>query len=225
MIAVRLLNQPAQQKLRCRTDVAVVFLALMRAELDTWSECRPQIVVFLFFVNLVGHELHQSFLIRVQLQRILNAPTDNKGVKRSLNIVRNAHAVCPLDGFAGILRRNHDDGNFVHPLRPGSAAPAPESRPFRAYGYPAESNQPSGFFAADGWLAAHSPLQYTDNALPVSPSASFDSSLNHRRLRSFAVPSGLPPFSPAKFRSTPLFFDAGERSFRAKFPFKNQKKL
>ena len=119
MIAVRLLNQPAQQKLRCRTDVAVVFLALMRAKLDNMVQNTDhQIVVFLFFVNLVGHELHQSFLIRVQLQRILNAPTDNKGVKRSLNIVRNAHAVCPLDGFAGILRRDHDDGNFVHPLRP-----------------------------------------------------------------------------------------------------------
>ena len=116
VVGLRLLYQPAEQQLRYAADAADMVAALMVAELHHMAEnSHHQVAVFLFFPDLVGHQMHQPLLVGIELQGIFHAAAHNKGVEGAADIVRNAHGVCLLNGLTSLIGGDHDDRDLVDP--------------------------------------------------------------------------------------------------------------
>ena len=89
-IDVRLPHQLAKQQLRNGTDAADMVSALVVAEFHHAAENSDhQIVVFLFFIDLRGNQVHQPLLVGVESEGIFYPVTHDKRVKGSMDEIRD----------------------------------------------------------------------------------------------------------------------------------------
>ena len=74
------------------------------------------LIVLLFLINLVCYKSDQTTLLRIQFDCIEDAPENNLGIKRSADIIRNAHIVGLLNVGRCIITGYHNNRNIFNPV-------------------------------------------------------------------------------------------------------------
>ena len=74
------------------------------------------LIVLLFLINLVCYKSDQTTLLRIQFDCIDDTSENNLGIKRSADIIRNAHIVCLLNVGRRIITGYHNNRNIFNPV-------------------------------------------------------------------------------------------------------------
>ena len=76
------------------------------------------VVILFSFVDMRRHKRYEASLLCIQFNRVEYPPAYNPGIKRSVNIVRNAHLIGSADHRIRIFTCDQYDRNIIDPMIP-----------------------------------------------------------------------------------------------------------